>query len=386
VTGRPKLIHVTTVDLSLHALLSHQLGRFREDGFEVAGASAPGPYVTDLAAAGIRHIPVPALSRSWTPGKDLRAAAQLYRLFRRERPDIVHTHNPKSGFWGRVAARAARVPVVVNTVHGLYANPSLPPLRRALIRTAERLAARLSHHELFQSEEDYRLALRSGMVPASRATVLGNGVDLGRFDPAAVDPNAVTALRRGWGAGEGRTVVGTVGRLVAEKGYRELFEAAARIGARRQDVVFVVVGPQEPTKADRISEPEIERARGAGIVFHGEERDMPAVYAAFDMFLLASHREGVPRSAIEASAMARPVVATDIRGCREVVLDGVTGLLVRAGDVDGLCQAVLRLLDDPAAAGRMGAAGRDRAMERFDEEAVVRRTLEVYRRLLESRR
>lgn len=385
-TGRPKLIHVTTVDLSLHALLSHQLGRFREDGFEVAGASAPGPYVTDLAAAGIRHIPVPALSRSWTPGKDLRAAAQLYRLFRRERPDIVHTHNPKSGFWGRVAARAARVPVVVNTVHGLYANPSLPPLRRALIRTAERLAARLSHHELFQSEEDYRLALRSGMVPASRATVLGNGVDLGRFDPAAVDPNAVTALRRGWGAGEGRTVVGTVGRLVAEKGYRELFEAAARIGARRQDVVFVVVGPQEPTKADRISEPEIERARGAGIVFHGEERDMPAVYAAFDMFLLASHREGVPRSAIEASAMARPVVATDIRGCREVVLDGVTGLLVRAGDVDGLCQAVLRLLDDPAAAGRMGAAGRDRAMERFDEEAVVRRTLEVYRRLLESRR
>lgn len=383
--GGPKLIHVTTVDLSIHALLSHQLRRFREEGFDVAGASAPGPYVPDLAAAGIRHLPVPALSRRWTPGKDLRAAVQLYRLFRRERPDIVHTHNPKSGFWGRVAARMARVPVVVNTVHGLYANPSLPPVRRTMIRTAERLGGHLSHHELFQSEEDYRLAIRSGMVPAARATLLGNGVDLARFDPAAVDEDAVSALRLRWGAGEGSTVVGTVGRLVAEKGYRELFAAAARIGARRQDAVFVAVGPADPEKADRIPQREIEQAGEAGVVFHGEEREMPPVYAAFDVFVLASHREGVPRSAIEASAMARPVVATDIRGCREVVVDGVTGLLVRARDVDALCWAVLRLLEDPATARRMGAAGRDRAGERFDEEAVVRRTLEVYRRLLEAR-
>jgi glycosyltransferase involved in cell wall biosynthesis len=378
----PRLIHVTTVDLSLYALLANQLRQFAAAGFEVSGASAPGPYVEALEEAGIRHLAVSSLTRSWTPAKDARALAELRRLFRAERPDIVHTHNPKSGVLGRVAARAAGVPIVVNTVHGLYAHPRLPPVRRVLIGTAERLASRFSHHELFQSREDYELAIQSGMVPAVRATWLGNGVDVRRFSPPAVDEAAVAGLRRAWGAAPDTFVVGTVGRLVREKGYEDLFEAVRLVRAERADVVFVAVGPKEPSKADCLGPEALAKGREAGVVFHGAARDMPPIYAAFDLFVLPSHREGVPRSAIEASAMARPVVATAIRGSREVVADGVTGLLVPVRDPRALAAAITSLIGNPERVRRMGEAARARAESRFDEDQVVRRSLEVYRRLL----
>jgi glycosyltransferase involved in cell wall biosynthesis len=384
---RPKLLHVTTVDLSLHVLLGYQLRRFAEAGYEVVGASAPGPYVDRVTGDGrVRHAAVPSLTRGWTPGRDAVALRDLARLIRRERPAIVHTHNPKSGVLGRAAARLSRVPVVVNTVHGLYANPALPPARRRAIAAAERWAMRISDHELFQSREDLDLAVRTRMVPASRASYLGNGVDLARFDPGRVDASAVAALRRRWGVRDGQVVVGTVGRLVREKGYEELFAAASLVGAERDDAAFVTVGPVEPAKADRLPGDALARARRDGMILHGEGEDMPAIYGAFDLFVLASHREGMPRSLIEAQAMGLPAVATAIRGCREVVADGVTGRLVPARDPRTLAAAIRDLLADPGRARAMGAAGRERARERFDEERVVERTLAVYERLLARRR
>jgi glycosyltransferase involved in cell wall biosynthesis len=381
---RPKLLHVTTVDLSLDVLLGYQLRRFARAGFEVVGVSAPGAHTSALEADGIRHAPVPSLTRSWTPAADVRALAALRALFRRERPDIVHTHNPKSGVLGRVAARAARVPVIVNTVHGLYDHEGLSRARRAVVARSERAAMRLSSYELFQSQEDLDRALRDGMVPASRASWLGNGVDLSRFDPARVDAGALARLRAGW---PGSPVVGAVGRLVAEKGYPELFDAWRRVRQAHPDALLVVVGPEEPDKADALEPHVIRRARDDGVIFHGEgaSGEMPLLYAAFDLFVLASHREGMPRSAIEASAMRLPIVATDIRGCREVVDDGVTGRLVPVRDAASLVGAIGPLLGDRAAADAMGAAGRQRALERFDEAAVVERTLQIYRRLLGAR-
>ena len=384
-SARPKLLHVTTVDLSLDVLLGYQLRRFTEVGFEVVGVSAPGPHVAAVEADGIRHASVPSLTRSWTPAADARALAALRSLFRRERPAIVHTHNPKSGVLGRLAARAARVPVIVNTVHGLYDQEGLSRTRRAVVGRSERAAMRLSSHELFQSQEDLERAVREGMVPASRASWLGNGVDLARFDGANVDAGSVARLRAAWG---GSPVVGTVGRLVEEKGYPELFDAWSRVRVAHPDAVLVVVGPEETGKDDALEPHVIRRARQDGVIFHGEgsREEMPALYAAFDLFVLASHREGMPRSAIEASAMRLPVVATDIRGCREVVDDGVTGRLVPVADPTALASAIGDLLADRAAAGGMGEAGRARALDRFDESAIVERTLQVYRRLLRARR
>jgi glycosyltransferase involved in cell wall biosynthesis len=178
-------------------------------------------------------------------------------------------------------------------------------------------------------------------------------------------------------------VVGTVARLVWQKGFRELFVAAESIRDRHPDVVFVVVGGSDPDKPDAISPEELAAASRRGhIVFAGDREHMEHVYPAFDLFVLPSHREGFPRSAMEAAASALPVIATDIRGCRQVVSHGQSGLLVPLHDPVRLAAAIEELVVDPALRQRMGAAGRRKAEDEFDDRAVVAKTMEAYERVL----
>ena len=210
--------------------------------------------------------------------------------------------------------------------------------KRLLVYALEAIAARFSDAELFQNPEDLELTRRWHITRRRRARLLGNGVDLTRFDPDRVAPSERAAVRAELGVGPDDVVVGTVGRLVAEKGYPELFEAARSLGP---GVVLVVVGPDDPEKADRLPAELVEAAAADGVRFLGMRDDVDRLYAAFDVFVLPSHREGFPRAAMEAAAMGLPVVATDIRGCRQVVDDGVTGMLVPVADpvAFGACAA-----------------------------------------------
>jgi glycosyltransferase involved in cell wall biosynthesis len=318
------------------------------------------------------------------PHHDLAALLELRRLFRSLSPDIVHSHNPKPGVYGRLAARAAGVPVVVNTVHGLYATPEDRRLKRSIVYGLERLASRCSDAELVQNPEDVATLLRIGL-PEAKVHLLGNGVDLGRFHRAAVPQQTVARLRAEMGAGDGDVVCGVVGRLVWEKGYAEVFAAVRALRYRAPNVRIVVIGPQEPAKAGAVSDEDLARAAAEGITFLGMRDDVDALYAAMDMYVLASYREGFPRSAMEASAMGLPVVATDIRGCRQVVDDGLTGILVRKADAVALTDAIVRLANSPELRARMGAAGVRKATNDFDERRVIDITLATYQRLLESR-
>jgi glycosyltransferase involved in cell wall biosynthesis/ribosomal protein S18 acetylase RimI-like enzyme len=382
VTSPLRVAHLTTVDLTLRFLLLDQLRRLREEGFEVAGISAPGPWVSDLEAEGIRHIPWPHATRAWAPVSDARALAELVGILRRERFHILHTHNPKPGILGRVAGRMTGVPCVVNTVHGLYATRDDRPARRVPVVALERMAARFSDLELYQSEEDLAWAREIGLVDERKGVLLGNGTDLARFDPSAVPPKRRAALRRSLGIREGALVVGTAGRLVAEKGYREFFAAAREVRSAMPEVAFLVVGGDDPDKADAIPADEVERA-GKDVVFTGWREDVRDLLAIMDVFVLASWREGVPRSAIEAAAMARPLVLTDIRGCREVGRHGREALLVPRRNPERLAMALLHLLRDRALREQLGAAARVRATARFDERKVVDTVLTRYRSLLE---
>jgi glycosyltransferase involved in cell wall biosynthesis len=378
---RIRVAHVTTVDVTLWALLRNQLAHLRDEGFEVTGISAPGPFAASLEAEGIRHLPWPHATRSWNPRADGRAFLELLAILRRERFDVVHTHNPKPGVLGRLAARIGRAPCVLNTVHGLYAMPDDRLAKRVPVLAMEWLAARCSDLELYQSEEDLAWARQIHLVRPGRSEHLGNGIDLAKFDPQAVDTERVRELRRSLGIGEGTLVVGTVGRLVAEKGFRELVTAARTIQAERSDVRFLAVGAPDPEKADAIGEQELQAATPHVQVtgWSDQVRDLMAV---MDVFVLPSWREGLPRSAIEAAAMARPLVLTDIRGCREVVRDGVEGRLVPPRDPEALAAAIRQLLEDPDRRARLGAAARARAVERFDERRVSTLVADSYRRLL----
>jgi len=380
-----RVVHVTTSDMSLALLLGPQLRAFAAAGMEVVGASAAGPYVGELTAAGIAHEPLRHATRSLDVGQDALALGELVRLFRRLRPDIVHTHNPKPGLYGRLAARLAGVPVVVNTVHGLYATEDDGWARRSFVYGLERAVSVCSQAELVQNVEDVEM-LRRLRIPERKLVLLGNGIDLERFVPSSGPPE-VAAARGSLGVDPDQVVVGIVGRLVWQKGLRELFAAAARLRQSRPEVVIVVVGPSDPDKSDALGANDIAAAEALGNVrFLGGRDDVERLYHGFDIFVLPSYREGFPRSAMEAAASAVAVVATDIRGCRQAVDDGVTGLLVPVRDHDALAAAIEELAGDGARRAAMGRAGRVKAEAQFDDRAVVETTLAVYERLLARRR
>ena len=379
---RPRLLHVSTSDMSIGVLLLNQLVRYREAGYEVVAVCSPGPYLERVVRAGIRVVPVP-MRRAITPGPDLVGLWALWRVFRRERPDVVHTHTPKAGLLGQWAARLARVPRRVHTIHGLYFPGDVTPRTRPLYVGLERATMAPAHLVLSQNPEDIPVAVAERICPAHRIRFLGNGIDVSRFDPASVSAARVEALRREAGVRPGERVVGIVGRVNREKGYEEFFAAAAAVARERADVRFVVVGPVEREKSNHLDPERLAAEHGlAGrVACLGLRDDVRELYRIMDLVVLPSHREGWPRVPMEAAAMGVPAVVTDIRGCRQVVVDGATGVLVPPRDVPALAAAILRLLDDAPLRRGLGAAAREHALTAFDERVIVERTLAAYAEL-----
>ncbi len=366
-----KIAHLTTVDMSLRYLLLPQLEAARDTG-ESIGISAAGEFVPELEAKGIRHIALAASTRGMNLLADVRAIGQLWSVLRRERPDILHTHNPKPGVYGRIVGRLAGVPIVVNTVHGLYATPESSLLKRVIVYTLEWVASRFSDAELIQSPEDYELLWQRRIMPRSKLRLLGNGVDLERFRP---NPELRDQVRAELGLVDGQIAVGLVARLVEEKGVPELIAAAARLD---DHYVVFIVGPKDHQKSDAVSDEVLSRAEANGVRFLGMRKDVERIYQGLDIFVLPSHREGFPRAAMEAAASGLPVIATDIRGCRQVVEHGVNGLLFPVRDVDALTSAITRVGADAELRSAMSQASVERARAQFDEREIVNRVMGAY--------
>ncbi|GAA2168115.1 hypothetical protein GCM10009826_46720 [Humibacillus xanthopallidus] len=361
-----RIAHLTTVDMSLALLLGTELAVDIEQGHTVFGISAPGPYVERIESLGVTHVPVVKLTRSWDPRSDAAAFRGLVRTIRGLELDVLHTHNPKTGVMGRIAGRLAGVPVVVNTCHGLWALPDDHIAKRSFVYALEGLAARFSDFELFQNAEDLRTqrwALKRG-----RHRVVGNGVDLGRFSP---DPEGRRRVRSELGIAHDQLLVGTVGRRVREKGLAEFTQTANRLANK---AAFVWVGPADETDGRA----DAEVCGASAVRFVEERQDMPSVYSALDVFVLASYREGFSRASMEAAACGVPMVLTDIRGCREIGDDGIHLLLASPNSAESLTRAVDRLLDHPDLRVLLAAAARTRALERFDQHAVARLSMETY--------
>jgi glycosyltransferase involved in cell wall biosynthesis len=370
-----RIAHVANTDYFCAFLLRSQLRALRAAGHGVEVVCGDGPLVSTLREDGF-PVHVVANSRRLDPLADLRSLARYVRLFRREGYDLVHTHNPKVNALACLAARIARVPRVVSTLHGLYSHDGQRPLVRRIWRGLEAASARLADLVLCQSAEDVRTARWGHIVPDERLRPLGNGVDLSAFSPRRFSAEDRAALRRRLGLRGQERAVGFVGRLVREKGILELVEATRH----RRGWRLVLVGPDERgAKRDALDPQRL--AGEPHVTWLGLQADMPPVYAALDAVVLPSWREGFPRSLLEASAMARPIVATAIRGCREAVEDGRTGLLVPPRAPAPLREALEALLGDPLRARDLGHAARERAARHFDERAVFERLLRAYREL-----
>lgn len=372
-----KIAQVATADVSIRILLLDHIRSLQEQGHALTGVCAPGPWTRELRETGI-ELDTIDMARELRPWRDLKALLQLYRLFRRRRFDVVHTHTVKAGLLGPLAGRLAGVPVVLHTVHGLLFHDRMPRPKRWLFWLVERITASLADHLLSQSAEDVAVAVRSRLCRPPKISYLGNGIDVRRFSPDSTGA-ARARLRREFGFNDSDFVVGCVARLVYEKGCAEIFAAAERLTSRHSEIKFLLIGPQESDQNDAVSARQIDLlSRRGTVVFAGWRADMPQCYAAMDLFLLPSHREGVPRACMEAAAMERPVVASDIRGCREVVRHDQTGFLVPLKDVSAIVRAIETLAGDRAQAAAMGRRGRQHILRNFDERRVLERLCAFY--------
>lgn len=362
-----KIIEITNVDFSLRHFLLPLMRGLRERGHEVIGASAEGALLDVARAEGFRIEGLP-LARSLSPVAQWRAFRALVAFLRAERPDLVHAHMPISGFLARIAARVVGVPVVAYTCHGFLFNQPGPWPRRAVAFVMEWVAGQVTDIYLTVSREEAADAKR--LFIHRRATAIGNGRAVLRFRP---DTLARARIRDEFGVPEDRVVIVVVSRLVRHKGYPELLTAMAGV-----DGELWVVGDRLASDHGEDMEAYFTGSDlGARLRRLGYRDDVPAILAAADIFTLPSHFEGLPMSVIEAMLTGLPVVATDIRGSREQVIPGETGLLVPPATVAPLAAALQRLAGDRALRVSMGAAGRIRALEHFDEAVVLTRTLDL---------
>lgn len=384
---RPSLVIVATVPTTLHSFFRGQIPFLKNSGFEVVAVCSPGSLVDTVRAEyGVEVHTVP-MSRSISPLRDLWALVRLHWLLRRLRPIIVHSHTPKAGLLGMLAAALAQVPIRAYTIRGLRWETASGLKRRLLIRL-EKLCCRCAECVLSVSHSVRAKSAAAGIADRTRIRVLangsGNGVDFVRFTAHVDTRVAAQEVRRSLGIPPGAPVLGFVGRIVRDKGIVELAKAWPRIRENFPSSQMVLVGPDEDQ--DRVPEHHLQALRSDPRVhFVGEQRHILPYYAMFDMLVLPTYREGFPNVLLEAAAMEIPVVATRVTGCVDAVVDGVTGILVEPRDPGALADAIERLLADPELSRRLGQAGRERAMREFQPEKIWAELLKVYCELLTAK-
>jgi glycosyltransferase involved in cell wall biosynthesis len=383
----PRVLHVTTVPLTLHFLAGHVL-HARSRGFAVHALSSPGEALDAFGRDMQIDVHAVAMSRRMTPLADLAALWRLVRVIRRVRPTIVDAHTPKGGLLGMMAAALCRVPVRIYHQHGLPLMTATG-LRRRILRGTERTACHLAHQVICISGSLRDVLIAEGLCPPSKIRVLEHGsidgVEADRtFDPARVSPETRGRVRAHYRIPPDALVVGFVGRVVRDKGLIELTRAWSALREEYPSLHLLVAGPfesQDPIPADVEAALRTDpRVRLAGMV-----HDVASVYRAMDLFVLPTYREGFGTSLLEAAAMELPVIATRIPGCVDAVRDGETGVLVPARDAEALAAAMRVYLGDPELRRRHGASGRRRALREFDPETLRESLVQEYVRLLGGR-
>lgn len=347
----------------------------RDAGARVIIATRVEKLGASIEAEGFVPVALPWTRRSSHPVNELRALASIVALYRREHPDIVHHVAIKPVVYGGIAARLARVGARVNAIAGMGYLETSRQLRARVLRGVFRTVLRFAWsgsgvHVIVQNPDDRDALSRSGLVDTSRIHMIrGSGVDVSRFSPAP-EPAA------------SRVRLVYVGRFLWSKGMRELADAARTLRRRNAPVDVILVGNPDPENPESVPERELQAWIGEGIVTHHRwTDDVVSVWRDAHAAVFPSYREGLPKALLEAAASGRPIIATDVPGCREIARDGVNALCVPPHDPDALAAAMERLAGDAALRARLGSAGREIVVREFAEDIVVRQTLELYRQL-----
>jgi glycosyltransferase involved in cell wall biosynthesis len=339
----------------------------REAGHEVVALAPPDDYSARLEALGIPYLPIAMDKQGLSPLRDLLLLGRYWRLLRRLKPDIFLGYTAKPNIYGSIAAQAAGAKVI-NNVSGLGTAFIRGGLLTRIVSALYRFAFRRSSTIFFQNDEDMALFVGKGLVKEGQARLLpGSGVDLDLFRPSPTP------------AASGHVTFLLVARLLWDKGVGEYVEAARRVRTERPQARFQLLGFLDVANRTAVPRAEVARWVSEGLIdYLGEADDVRPHLAAADCVVLPSYREGLPRTLLEAAAMAKPLIATDVPGCRHVVTDAVNGLLCAARDVGSLAAAMREMVDaGPEQRERWGRAGRDRIEREFDEKIAAARYLEA---------
>ena len=358
--------------------------RFRVTLLTGVGDGKEGDLHAEARAAGVDLVIMPSLVRPIRPGLDMKAFWELYRFIRRGKYDIVHTHSSKAGILGRVAARAAGVPVVVHTLHSLVFHEYQKAWQNWVYIRLKRLCAPMTHSLISVNDATARGALQAGVGRPEQHITIFSGMELDPFLNVGQTLTPAEARVR-LGIPADAPVVGKIARLFPLKGHEQFFDAAAHIARARPDAWFLLVGDGELRQALQ------ERARALGIadrtVFAGlvPPPEVPSYIQAMDVVVHTSLREGIARVIPQAGAVGKPVVTFQMDGAPEVIRDGVSGYLVPPLDTAALAERVVELFGDPVRREAYGRAAREFVAANFTAEQMVERINRVYERLLKER-
>lgn len=339
-----------------------------ERGYEVVAVAPQDGYARYLEQMGCRFLPLPIDSQGAHPGRDFVLCFRFWRLMRRERPVVFLGYTVKPNVFGSLAAHSLGIPVV-NNIAGLGAVFIRNGWLAWVVRLLYRLALARSRRVFFQNGDDLQLFEKAGLVSSKQADCLpGSGIDLKRF---ALTPLAPLAGRKF------RFVL--IARMLWDKGVGEYVEAARLVRKRFADVEFCLLGFLDVQNPAAIARRQMEAWVDEGVVSYlGATEDVRLVVASSDCVVLPSYREGVPRALLEAAALGRPIITTDVVGCREVVDEGVNGFLCKPRDAEDLARKMIKMTGLSAEARvEMGSMGRRKVESKFDERIVIDRYLQV---------
>lgn len=371
---RPKLLYLVTEDWYF---VSHRLALAKAaeaEGYEVSVVTRVDKHGDEIRDAGLNLIPISIHRSGLNPIGETRFLAQLIAIYRKVRPDIVHHVAMKPVLYGSLAARVTNVKCVVNAIMGLgFVFSSESPKARVLRPLVRRaLASALGHANsrvIVQNEDDRRLLISGRLAPPNQiALIRGSGVDLEAY-PLQPLP-------------AGRPKVVLPARMLKDKGVLEFVEAARLLKRDGVDAEFVLAGAPDPLNPSSISDADIEGWVREGLVTYlGWRDDMAAVLASATIVCLPSYREGLPKALLEAAAIGRPIVTTNVPGCREVVRDGINGWLVPSRDAPALASALDEAIANPQLCATFGARNRELAEKQFAAEIIISQTLAIYSEL-----
>ena len=323
---------------------------------------------------------VPELVRELSLKKDFIAFWKLYKLIRQERPDIVHTHMAKAGTLGRLAAKLAGVSIIVHTFHGHVFHSYFGTVKTKIFITIEKLLALLTTQIVAVSQSQREEILRYKIAPPKKVVCIPLGLELDLFLDAEKKKGQ---LRAELNLNQDHKLVGIIARLVPVKGHSFLFQAAKGVIPNLPNVKFLVVG-DGPLRTE-LESLAVQQGIQKNVIFCGFRKDLPKIYADLDVVVLTSLNEGLPVAVIEGMAAAKPAVAFDVGGVKDLIQDNVTGILVPFGDVQRLADSIISLLENPQECERLGQNARQKAYPHFDFRRLVSDMEKFYCQLLKNR-